>query len=140
MLMLLQKGNLVEIIINIPNFNFSLVGCRDNVRFAGVNDDGSDEVIMRLELLNFLHSVVIKNTDYEIIGAANNPLLLHDKSDCPDGIDRRFYCTDTTLCVISMLYIGLIVVEHYCTRIQTIHHPRIIMMEIKGFHSRRSLQ
>lgn len=51
--------------------------------------DGSDEVIVCLELFYLLHGIVIIDSDMKIIGSAHNPLFLYDESDCSDGVGRR---------------------------------------------------
>lgn len=87
MLMFTQDWHLFEIVFKVPYFDFRLVRAWDNVGLCWVHNDGPNEISMGLEFLNFLHGVIVKDPNMEIIGATNNPLFLENKSNCSYGVD-----------------------------------------------------
>lgn len=59
-----------------------------------MHDDGSNEVGVGLELFNFLHGVIVIDSQMEVIRPAHDPLLLQNESHSSDRIYWGFYCAD----------------------------------------------
>lgn len=97
MFMLSQHRHLFKVVIKIPYLNLGLIRTRYNVRFGRVHNNGSDKISMCLELLDFLHSIIIEDPNMEIIRPANNPLLLEDKPYSPHRVDGCLNSSDTSL-------------------------------------------
>jgi hypothetical protein len=89
MLVLLKSSYQSEIFLKIPNFNFWIVRRCNNVRLNGMYNDGSDKIVMSLNAFHFLHCIVIKNSNMEIVWTTDNPIFLRNKFD---GSNRKRWC------------------------------------------------
>ena len=58
-----------------------------------MDENTTNEVSMPLELLYFLHGVVIEHSNVKIITSARNPLAAYDK---PDGSYGESWCLDSS--------------------------------------------
>lgn len=59
--------------------------------------DGSEKVIVGLELFDFLHSVVVKDSHFKIIAACQNPVLAAYEFGSPHWKGRCFESADACL-------------------------------------------
>lgn len=84
--MLVEGACQCEIFFVVPKFDLGIVGAADDERLGGVDEEGSDEVGMRLEGLHLFSGVVIEDSDLEVVGPADHPMLLGDEFDCSDGV------------------------------------------------------
>lgn len=67
--MFFQHRNLIEIVLEIPNFDLSLIRRCNYVGLNWMHNDCPDEIVVGLELFNFIHGVVIEHSNMEIVGA-----------------------------------------------------------------------
>ncbi len=85
MFMLVQSSHWCEILLEIPDLDFSIIRRRDYVRLSWMYDDGSDKICMGFNSFYFFHVVVIENSQLKIIGPADDPVLLGNELDGSDG-------------------------------------------------------
>lgn len=59
-----------------------------------MDEQRPDEVRVGFKCLNFFCGVVIEDSDLEVVGAADDPMLLGDELDCADGEGGGFKSAD----------------------------------------------
>ena len=66
-----------------------------------MNDNGSDIVGMGLEGCDLFRGVVVVDTELEVVGAANNPVLARDKATGTDGKIGEFERLNSALGLVG---------------------------------------
>ena len=97
MFVLVQSSHWCEILLEIPDLDFSIIRRRDYVRLSWMYDDSSDEICVSFNSFYLFHVVVIENSKLEIIRTADDPILLRDEFDCSDGKSRSLQCSNAGL-------------------------------------------
>jgi hypothetical protein len=77
-----------EVLVVVPYFYLGIVWAGDDERFAGMDDDCSNEIVVRLEILHLFHRVVVEHAHVEIVRTADNPVFAADEFDGADGEGR----------------------------------------------------
>lgn len=66
--------------VPIPELYRHVIRGRENERLCGVNDDGANVVGVGFELGDLLGGVVVVDSDLEIVGPADNPVLASNET------------------------------------------------------------
>lgn len=78
--MALKHLHALPALLPVPQLDCHVIGRRQDEGLGGMHGNGAQVVGMRLELRNLLRGVVVVNSDLEIIGTANNPVLAGDEA------------------------------------------------------------
>ena len=81
----------------VPYFDFGVVRTSDDIRFRGVHNNSSDEVIVGIKSLDLLHGVVVEDPNLKIIRTRKNPLFVAEELDSPNWKGGGLKRTDTGL-------------------------------------------
>ena len=72
-------------LLPVPKLDGHIIGGSKNEGLRRVDGDSSDVVRVSFEGGNLLGSVVVVNTQLEVIGTTDNPVLSRDESTGSDG-------------------------------------------------------
>ena len=84
MSMAFEGLSVIEAIVPVEYFNSAVIGGCEYVGKGRVHYDGSDIVLMRFELLQLFHCVVVENSDLHVIRSRNYSLLSDDEFGASD--------------------------------------------------------
>ena len=82
--MILQRLNKREVVVPIPDLDCGVVWRGKNVALCGVDHQTSNVVCVGVKCFDFLHCVIVKHSNLEVITATNQPLFPGDESSCSD--------------------------------------------------------
>lgn len=131
----------LPVLLPIPHLYREVVRGADDVRQRWVHRQVSDEVRVRLEGSHLLHSVIVEDSDEEVIRADSDPLLAGDKLGGTDRSRGHLEGLNGGLRggeIHSTAYLGVEVVDVCIAAVQTYQHPRQIRMNVHRLHSHAS--
>lgn len=81
----LEDLNAFPASLPIPELDCHVIGCGQNERLSGVDDDRSNVVGMSLERRDLLGRIVVVNTELEVVRTANNPVFAGNEASSSYG-------------------------------------------------------
>lgn len=93
----LKHLHALPLLVPIPQLNGHVIAGGEHKWLRGMHDNGADVVGVRLKGRNLLRGVVVVDSQLEVVGAADNPVLARNKAAGADGHIGQFECLDDGL-------------------------------------------
>lgn len=80
----------IKATIPIPQLDGHIVRRREHVGKRRMDFQGTNVICMSFKFLDFLHCVIVEDTETHIVGGCNEPLFSRDEFGASDGELREF--------------------------------------------------
>lgn len=81
----LKRLHALPALVPIPQLNSHVIASCEDERLCGMHNDSPDIVRVSFECGNFFRSIVVEDSQMEVIGANHEPVLAGDEATSANG-------------------------------------------------------